>query len=1088
MPDNTFTIGATVNVAELQAGMNAGAEAVQQSLDKMLVAFSEASPAAARAVARISDDTRAAAVSVDEGWQRMARATLVYNAALKEVSAASYLARKAGLDDAAAMNLLAAAKEKAAVASIELKAAEAAQAEAAEAAAAAIAEAEARAAAEAELSSNAIVAAFQRSALAIRETAVSIAETAEESGLSLEAMGGALEGMTGALVGGALIGGMFGHMAGEAAEFSLQMRNLGLITGISATTLAGLHDVVKEMGGDFDSVSIGLGKMLKAQQDAINGSAKQVDGFRMLGISVNDLKSLTPEELFFRIADGMEHVGSTAQKNTAAVDVFGKGGRSLIAVFDALGSTLRDHVEEEAKVSGVTEKSIADAAKYKEVVEELSVAWRSFATATIPVLMGAFAEIGAALEAFGMIGLNALNIIGAAAMSLLEGLKGIGFVIVDILSGNLSAIAGDARDAAKSVGDEWKGVGADIKKDWNEISQAMAHPLAGLGDIPQIPKRPEDLPGPKVDTNKELLTKWKDQYQAMKDAEDGFHDLSEADEARFWEGKIEIAKRDSHLYAEVYHEMRDAERREQKKSLKDEEDVVRERLASTKQGSIERLTILQEEVNHLKSIGADETEAYKRNLTELAAATRAYAEQQGKDAVEAERRKIDATRKGSQERVEAERAVLAELVTLHLTETSEYTAQLAKVTEAVRQADDERVKLQELDIEQTRITGLSRIQIQRQNVQTEFDLHRINAKQRIALLRELEDEEYEVLKTAIEKKLVLLEQDPTTSPVKIKELQNQIENLTREHNNKLASLSTQGAKESEQAFDNYFSRINSGFASSINGMLEGTKSFAQGMQQVWNSMVTGMIDQIAKIALKWIEQHLLMRAYSALFHTAEIAEHVGTEQGKTAATAAGTTQRGLIEDLAFAKHIARSAAEVAIHIAKELAKTAATIVHVAIREALEIAAHLRAALRLASEAAMGAFKAVMANVPFPADVILAPAAAAAAFAGVMAFASAAGGMDVTHDTFAQLHANEVVLPAPLSAGFKNIIGRMDGAQGSAGPAGGAGTSGASTVHHHHQYNVTVNAGANQREMLDMVESQLVPMIKAASRKGLLPST
>src|SRR5579864_2785194 len=101
---------------------------------------------------------------------------------------------------------------------------------------------------------------------------------------------------------------------------------------------------------------------------------------------------------------------------------------------------------------------------------------------------------------------------------------------------------------------------------------------------------------------------------------------------------------------------------------------------------------------------------------------------------------------------------------------------------------------------------------------------------------------------------------------------------------------------------------------------------------------------------------------------------------------------------------------------------------------------------------MGAFRAVMASVPFPLDVALAPVAAAGAFAGVMALASAAGGMDVTHDTLAQLHAHEVVLPAPLSTGFKKIIGQMN-------PGGGVGAASDSahpTEQHVHSHNFTTH--------------------------------
>jgi hypothetical protein len=983
MADNTFTIGAVVDVAQLATGMNEAGQITKAALDDMMASFNEASPAAARAVARIAEDTKIAAVSVDESWQRAAKASLAYSAALKEVSAATYLARKSGEDDAAATNLLAAAKQKAAAASAELAAAE-------------------------------------------KEVAVQ----AEVEAVSLGELGAsassAFSMLTGPLMGGALAGGIFMHMATEAADFNLQMSNLQSITGISATTLAGLHDVVKEMHGDFDSVSVGLAKMLKAQQDAVDGSKKQVEGFKMLGISVNELKSLTPEELFFRVADGMDKVGSSSVKNTAAIDIFGRGGRSLIAVFEALGPALRDRVEEEAKASGVTEQSIADAKKYAEVVEELSVVWRSFASSTIPVVMAAFAEIGAALEALGSIGINALNVIGAAVMSLLEGMKGLGLVLKDVVTGNFSAIAGDARTAAKSVGDEWKDVGQNIKNDWKEISQAIAHPLAGLSDTPQIPKMPggEDLPGPAEGGKDTRLEEWRRELQAKKDAQDGLDDLSKGAEAKFWEDKLATVKAGTKIYAEVLHQMREAERADQKESLKEEDNLVTQRLASTKRGSIEQVAILQEEVNHLQSIHAEKTSEFERRETELNAAIQAYAEQQGKDVVELERRKVDATRKGSEERVAAERAVLAEMVTLHLQETSEYTAQLAKVIEAEKQLADERMKLAELDVEQERIVGVSKVQVARQNVQAEFDLHLINAQQRIAALKQLEDQEYEITKASIEKKLVLMQQDPTMSPVQIKQLQNQIENLTREHNDKIAALNTQSVKDSQQKFDTYFAHINSGFASSLTGMLEGTKTFAKGMQDVWNNVVSGIIGSISGIALKWIEQHLLMRAFNAIFHTQQVTEEVAAAAAQTAARAAANVTQATSD---------------------------------------------------AGLAAAGTFAWYSAVFP-----PIAPAMAAAAYGEGMGFASLAafhGGGIAGEEQVAVLKRNEMVLPPALSRGFQNVLGSLSpGAPApAASPGGGSGGGSGVTfgdVNYSPTFNHPASAAQDPRTITKMVQRSL----------------
>lgn len=81
----------------------------------------------------------------------------------------------------------------------------------------------------------------------------------------------------------------------------------------------------------------------------------------------------------------------------------------------------------------------------------------------------------------------------------------------------------------------------------------------------------------------------------------------------------------------------------------------------------------------------------------------------------------------------------------------------------------------------------------------------------------------------------------------------------------------------------------------------------------------------------------------------------------------------------------------------------------------------------AKAAAAAAWKAV-AGIPIIGPV-LAPIAAATAFAGVEAF-SAEGGMVVPADnTLSLLHANEMVLPANLSSGIKDLIGNGAGGQG-----------------------------------------------------------
>lgn len=93
----------------------------------------------------------------------------------------------------------------------------------------------------------------------------------------------------------------------------------------------------------------------------------------------------------------------------------------------------------------------------------------------------------------------------------------------------------------------------------------------------------------------------------------------------------------------------------------------------------------------------------------------------------------------------------------------------------------------------------------------------------------------------------------------------------------------------------------------------------------------------------------------------------------------------------------------------------ATLVGAKTTDALKI-------LSLAGVAAAGGFASVMATVPFPLNVAMAPVVAAAAFSETASFAAAAGGWDVPADSMALLHKNEMVLPASLADNVRNMTG------------------------------------------------------------------
>ncbi len=135
----------------------------------------------------------------------------------------------------------------------------------------------------------------------------------------------------------------------------------------------------------------------------------------------------------------------------------------------------------------------------------------------------------------------------------------------------------------------------------------------------------------------------------------------------------------------------------------------------------------------------------------------------------------------------------------------------------------------------------------------------------------------------------------------------------------------------------------------------------------------------------------------------------------------------------------------------------------------------------AGAAGAAGFASVMAAVPFPFNIALAPAVMAEAIATTLsnlALGSAAGGAFLSEDTILQAHRNEMVLPAPLSMGFKNIIGQM-----SAHGPGGAGGSSVTHNDNSRRYgdtHVTVNQTNNR-----MTPEEIASAVVLARRRGHL---
>lgn len=124
-------------------------------------------------------------------------------------------------------------------------------------------------------------------------------------------------------------------------------------TGVSTEALSELGFAAEQSGTDLETLEAGLKAMQRNIVSAAGGSREMRATLAKLGLTIADLKALTPDEQFRLLADRIAQVGNPTQRAALAMDVFGKSGQKLIPLLSA-GAKGIDELRAEANRLGLT--------------------------------------------------------------------------------------------------------------------------------------------------------------------------------------------------------------------------------------------------------------------------------------------------------------------------------------------------------------------------------------------------------------------------------------------------------------------------------------------------------------------------------------------------------------------------------------------------------------------------------------------------------------------------------------------------------------------------------------------------------------
>ncbi len=158
-------------------------------------------------------------------------------------------------------------------------------------------------------------------------------------------------------------------------------------TGVAVETLSELGYAADQSGANLETLEAGLRRMQASVLDAAKGSKSAQENLAMLGLTVEELAGLSPDQQFKLLADRLAQIQDPTLKAAMAMKVFGKSGTQLLPLM-AGGAKGIEELEQRARELGLTisKEDAAAATLFGDTLDDL---WKS-------IKAGVFA-IGSAL-------------------------------------------------------------------------------------------------------------------------------------------------------------------------------------------------------------------------------------------------------------------------------------------------------------------------------------------------------------------------------------------------------------------------------------------------------------------------------------------------------------------------------------------------------------------------------------------------------------------------------------------------------------------------------------------------------------------
>ena len=172
----------------------------------------------------------------------------------------------------------------------------------------------------------------------------------------------------------------------SAIEKGDQLQDIAEKFGVSASKLQLLGNAASVFGSGIEQVSAGLNKLSLAQQKALAGDQGLVSTFSEVGISLDNLKSMKPEDILLRISDSFASGANEGRQFIIVNELLGKAQTDLIKLLNQGSESITAQGEAIGVFSDETIMQLSEASDaIKQFQNVFTIGFGTLASKLIPI-------------------------------------------------------------------------------------------------------------------------------------------------------------------------------------------------------------------------------------------------------------------------------------------------------------------------------------------------------------------------------------------------------------------------------------------------------------------------------------------------------------------------------------------------------------------------------------------------------------------------------------------------------------------------------------------------------------------------------